>query len=204
MKDALDMMEHGYFAQSYVTFEQSLEAHEFVFAVEMFGGLLQKSRYEFEVEHEEVAIDSEDDWLISDDEVYLQIPIPQAVHNQVQALELWYFALDEITEQRMQNIRLEQGVSTSHVVATADEDGVITDRIEEGSEHHLNLPISRLTKDKKERLKIGGVEVGDEDDDGVIHFGNAEYVLDIEAPEEADSFNEMENPLTSKLEVEDD
>lgn len=199
MERAIELVKHGAFGRNYVVFEKSLDATEFLFAIDMFAGLMEMSQYEYEVHIEERTIDATDDDLIEEDEIVVQLPLPKASKFQTQANELWYVALDEIVEQRMQNIRLMQGVSTSHVVATADDEGTITDRIEEGAEHHLNLPISRLSKDKKDRLAIGGVEVGADDDGGAMVFSTGEYVLDI-----GDEAPEMEEPMTAMLEDEDE
>lgn len=203
MERAIELIRHGYFGRNYALFEESLDASEFAMAVDMFAGLLESSQYDFNVDTEVYIVDASDDPFIEDEEILVEVYYPQSEKYKTQAQELWYFALDEVVEQRMQNIRLQQGVSTSHVVATADEDGAITDRIEEGSEHHLNLPISRLTKDKKNRLKIGGVEVGAEEGDQHVTFTTGDYVMDLgnEVEEEAP---ELEGPITPELEVDEE
>lgn len=203
MERAIELVEHGYFGRNYVVFEQSLDASEFIHAVNMFAGLLEQSRYDFEVEKERRAIDASSDDLVGVDSIEVTLPLPQTKVYGSQAQELWHFALDEVVEQRMQHLRLVKGVDGEHIVATADEDGVITDTKTEASESHLNLPISRLSKDKKERLKIGGVEVGAEEGDQTFTFTTGDYVMDIgdEAPEETEP---MEEPMTAQLEPPED
>lgn len=207
MERASELVRHGAFGQNYVVFEKALEPHEFIFSVEMFGGLLERSQYDYDVTEKRRKIDTTDSDLINDDEVVVTLPMPDNPQYEQAAQELWFLCLDEIVEQRMQRIRITQGVDSNHVVATADDDGVITDRIEERSESHLNLPISRLSKDKKERMKMGGIEVGVDEDDSAVTFERNEYTLDVsemEPEEEAVEDIEELKPgdIGSEIEVE--
>jgi hypothetical protein len=63
--------------------------------------------------------------------------------------------------------------------------------LETWSEHHLNLPLSRLVSDRQTLLERGGVNV-DPDGDDSDSVGDDDIVLEIEA--DADSFETTEDP----------
>lgn len=186
---AAELFKHGYFAESYVSVAKYLSPTKFLFAVEMVGGLFQMSDYEFGVAEESVALDTSESVLVSEDVVGVDLPIP--TKNLFQADQLWQGALAEAEMRKMREVVFKEGVSKETYADTADVDGEITDTLTERTEHHLHLPISRLTKDIKEHLKNGGVEVGKDEDGNLLTFQQNDYTLEVqpeaEVPEDEDA-----------------
>lgn len=185
MERAHELFEHGYFASNYVNFAGKLSGEKFLFAVEMFDGLLDQSRFDFEREVDERAIDTSDSEYINEDKVSIELPFPTSNTYKFQAQELWYAALASVMQQNMHETVFEDGVSQRTIAQSADMEGKITDTKYEREEHHLHLPISRVTKDIKEHLKNGGVEVGSEDESGTLTFQKNDYTLSVEPDEES-------------------
>lgn len=185
MKRAHELFEHGYFATNYVNFAEKLSADKFIFAVEMFRGLLDQSTHDFDRAKEVRVIDTSESDIINEDEVAVELHLPQNEKYTFQANELWTAALKEVQVQNMQEVVFADGMETRTLTESADMEGQITDTHYESTEHHLHLPISRLAKDIKEHLKNGGVAV-DDDDGGVITFQKNDYTMDV-GPEEIDS-----------------
>lgn len=200
-----ELFTHGYFAESYINVAKWLAPTKFLFAVEMFGGLMEISQYEYDVDEETVVLDTSESPLIKDDAVSVEMPVP--TDYKFQADQLWQGALAEVEMRKMREVVFEDGVATSTYAGTADVDGQITDTLEEQTEHHLHLPISRLTKDIKEHLKNGGVEIGAEDESGVLTFQKNDYTLDISPDDETDSadaqsVSEVGEEFTKQLDAE--
>jgi len=184
MENWTEMIEHGGFAQKYLIFVKKLSPLKFIFAVEMFGGLMEMSDIDFEVTHELRELDTSESRFIDEDTVEITLPIPTNDAATFNASELWQAALDEVKMQNMQEVIFDEGVSQETVSASADMEGHITDTVTEKREHHLHLPISRLTKDIKNHMKNGGVTM-DDDDDAVLTFQKNDYTLSVE-PDEKD------------------
>ena len=185
MERAHELFEHGYFAVNYVNFAEKLSPSKFLFAVEMVNGLFEMSRHDFDIATEERVIDTSESDIIGDDTVGVELHIPQKTSLSFQANELWMAALDEVKVQNMQEAVFTKGMSEKTLADSADMEGQITDTKYEATEHHLHLPISRLTKDIKEHLQNGGVSI-DDDESGVVTFQQNDYTLDV-SPEETDS-----------------
>lgn len=206
---AHELFKHGYYAETYVNFAKRLSPTKFLFAVEMVGGLFEMSQYDFEIEHEEIALDTSESRLVQEDAVRVELPIPTATMYTFQADQLWQGALAEIEMRNMREVLFKEGLTKSTYAGSADVDGEITDTITESTEHHLHLPISRLTKDIKEHLKNGGVEIDAEDESGVLTFEKNDYTVDISpddevAQEDAQSVSEVSEDFTEKLESDED
>jgi hypothetical protein len=206
MKGAEKLFEHGWFAENYINFVEKLPAAKFVLAVEMFDGLLGMSRHEFECERVTKVIDTEDADIIPEDAVSIELPIPQNTGVMFQANELWMAALDEVKVKNMQEAIFKQGMERKTLTESADMEGSITDTHYESAEHHLHLPVSRLTKDIKEHLKNGGVSI-DEEDSGVVTFQKNDYTLDVGPQEDFDAepedHKEFSGDFTEQLQEEE-
>lgn len=185
MERAHELFKHGYFATNYINFAEKLDAAKFLFAVEMVGGLFEMSDHEFDLTTEERIIDASESQLIDQDNVGVELPIPQNDSLSVQANELWTAALKEVMQQNMQEAIFTEGMEKATVEATEGMEGQITDTLYGADEHHLHLPLSRVAKDIKEHLKNGGVSL-DDDDGGIVTFQRNDYTLDVE-PEEIES-----------------
>lgn len=179
MERHMELIEHGAFAQNYLVFAKALDPMKFVFAVEMFGGLLDMSSYDFEVEHAVRHIETDDSELVEEDEIEVGLPVPQRTDLSFQASELWQAALDEVKMQNMQEVIFTDGLSQETIAKSADMEGHITDTVTEDTEHHLHLPLSRVTKDIKNHLRNGGIDT-DDDEGGVLTFQQNDYTLTVE------------------------
>lgn len=185
MEQAQELFKHGHFATNYVNFVKHLSAEKFLFAVEMVGGLFEMSQHDFDVQTETRPIDTSDSDIIQEDVVEVELPIPSKTSLSLQADQLWHAALSEVEMNNMREAVFEEGHTKEKIAKTADMEGKITDTKYEDVEHHLHLPISRLTTDIKKYLKNGGVAV-DADESGVVTFQQNDYTLDV-SPQENDS-----------------
>lgn len=185
MERAHELFEHGYFATNYINFAEKISSAKFIFAVEMFRGLVEQSTHDFDPTREVRVIDTSESRLINEDEVAVELVLPGNEKYTFQANELWTAALKEVQVQNMQEAVFDDGMETRTLTDSADMEGQITDTHYESQEHHLHLPISRLAKDIKEHLQNGGVAV-DDDEGGVITFQKNDYTMDV-GPEETDS-----------------
>lgn len=202
MERAHELFEHGYFATNYVNFVQKLPADKFIFAVEMFRGLIEQSTHEFDIANEVRVVDTSESAIIAEDEVAVGLAMPKNEKFAFQANELWTAALKEVQVQNMQEAVFEEGMAKRTLADSADMEGSITDTVYEQTEHHLHLPISRLAKDIKEHLKNGGVAV-DDDDGAAVTFQQNDYTLDV-APDEsasgdAENVSEVSEDFHEKL-----
>ena len=202
MKRAHELFEHGYFATNYVNFAEKLSADKFIFAVEMFRGLIEQSTHDFDVQKEVRTIDTSASSIISEDQVAVELWIPADEKYALQANELWTAALKEVQVQNMQEVVFEDNMEKRTLTASSDMEGQITDTHYESTEHHLHLPISRLAGDIKDHLANGGVAT-DDDESGVIKFQKNDYTMDV-GPDESDSddaesVSEVSEEFTTKL-----
>jgi hypothetical protein len=205
MEQAEELYKHGYFSTNFVNFAEKLEADKFLFAVEMFGGLLEMSNHDFEVTEEERTIDSTESNMIAEDAVDVALPIPTNDMLMMQANELWTAALKEVMTQNMNEAIFQEGMEKQSVAASEGMEGQITDTITEPEEHHLHLPLSRVAKDIKNHLENGGI-VMDDDDGGVVTFQKNDYTLDVSPSEsdtdDAESLSETATDFSKQLEAE--
>lgn len=185
MERAHELFKHGYFAANYVNFAKKLNPTKFLFAIEMVGGLFEMSQHDFEIAKESRVISTESSELIAEDAVEVEMPIPTNTTLSFQADQLWQAALAEVEINNMREVVFEDEMEKQKIAQSADMEGKITDTKYESVEHHLHLPISRLTTDMKQHLQNGGVSLED-DEGGVITFQQNDYTLDVE-PQETDS-----------------
>jgi hypothetical protein len=194
MKQAHELFKHGYFASNYVNFAQKISGEKFLFAIEMFDGLVEQSRHDFEIKYDGRAIDMSESKFIAEDSVNVELPFPTNNLFKFQAQELWYASLASVMQQNMHETVFEEGVSQETIAQSADMEGKITDVKYEKQEHHLHLPISRVSKDIKEHLKNGGVSIKDDDDGDVLTFQKNDYTLSVgdDGPDSDGEENEVE------------
>jgi hypothetical protein len=197
---AHELFEHGYFATNYVNFAEKLDATKFIFAVQMLDGLFEMSDHDFNITRAERVIDTSNSGIIREDSAAVELPIPRSQGLQFQANELWMAALDEVKVQNMQEAIFTQGMEARTIAASADVEGQITDTVTEKEEHHLHLPVSRLTKDIKEHLKNGGVDV-DGDDSAAITFEQRDYTLDVQPDDDAESADDVAEEFSEAMEI---
>lgn len=188
MERAQELFKHGHFATNYVNFAKRLSPTKFLLAVEMVGGLFEMSQHDFEVEKETRTIDTEAADLIEEDAVEVELPIPTNSMLSLQADQLWQAALAEVEMNNMREAVFEDAMNhrvgeKEKISHTADMEGKITDTKTEAVEHHLHLPISRLTDDIKKHLKNGGVQLED-DNDATVTFEKHDYTMDVSPVED--------------------
>jgi len=203
MKHAKRLYKHGAFIESHRVLFEVMELADLMYAVGIYRGLLEQSRYSFDAEDEEVVVDVNDDELEAD-EALLEVPIPTRDTYLGQAESLLLASLDYA---RMKTLNVElfktgtfEGFTT--VATGTNEGGQIVDSIEEKREHHLNLPLSRLTKDYKKHLQAGGVDL-DADNDAV-KVDNRSYTLDYGPDADQDSGEGTYFPEGEEAEAEKD
>ncbi|UBF23155.1 hypothetical protein M1M34_gp004 [Haloarcula tailed virus 2] len=171
----------GAFVKSYTSLFGYLDPHKRIVVIELFGELLQDSMYDFEVEYITESIDlSNVDWADTDS-VNVNFPLP--TQNRQRAKYLWVAALEGIKMEAIEYkifedafSAAEYGLAEREITVTANEFGQVTD----AGEHHLNLPLSRVIKDHKDLMKLGGVnpDIMGENDEGEVVM--REWVLDVE------------------------
>jgi hypothetical protein len=192
-----ELFEHGHFAYNYINFAKRLSAEKFIFAMELMGGLLEQSTYDYETEIHHRTIDTEDSDVISEDAVDIGIPIPTNTTYSLQASELLQAALSEVEMNNMREIVFRDGVEKSVTEKATDMEGHFTDTIDGTAEHHLHLPISRLSSDIRDHLETGGV-VMDDDEDGVT-FQQRNYTLDLQSADDDADVDGQEDIAASIL-----
>lgn len=209
MERAQELFKHGHFATNYVNFAKHLPATKFLFAVEMVGGLFELSEYEFGIEREPRTIDTSNSELIEEDAVEVELPIPTDNSLSLQADQLWQAALAEVEMNNMREAVFMDATNgrvgeKEETTKAADMEGTFTDTITERVEHHLHLPISRLTDDIKKHLKNGGVTM-DDDDGNIITFEQKDYTLDVSPtdPDEAEESGDVATDFTTQLQEEE-
>lgn len=157
-ENAEELWETGRFAANYIYAFDRVSTAKQLYAVTLFDDLLEESAYDFETEYAAHTITADDVDFIPAETVTVDFPVPQS--RTYRANALWFAALDFIRLQNMQEVVLEDGPEKEEVIGVTD-DG---EPIYTTEEHHLNLPISRLTKDYDRHLTAGGVNGTEEGD----------------------------------------
>lgn len=169
-----------------------------VLALALYDSLTAQSMYDFEVDVQEIEISFADDRrehpippdiepLLEpsddgdDDGPWLSIGIPVPNDHAYRCFCLAQAAFDEIKRVKINETIAEDGLLGESIAASGTaESGHIVDTVTEEIEHPLNLAYSRLTKDRKEDLKIGGVLVDDESDVEVTVDGAEDLIMDVD------------------------
>lgn len=168
--DPRELLQHGLFTESLENFYKHIPPRKRVYIWAVFTDLVEQSIFEFQTETNAVFIDCSDDESMReqfpvDENDKLELHVAQPTVQVDRALSLWLAAIDRT---KMLNATLEvtaDGLSTSETShAQLDEQGQFV-TIEEKSEHSLNLPLSRLSRDIQELLAYGGVGVDEAGDD---------------------------------------
>lgn len=130
--------------------------------------LLSDSQYEFAPEYKTVEFDFEDadfEPEVEQDGSVYEFEVPYATEKVDRSLNLWAAAIDEVKKMRVNAIITEKDMrskTTSNAQLTSPTENDPSQEfktIEEWSEHYLNLPYSRLVRDRKDLLAYGGIEV---------------------------------------------
>lgn len=178
--NAEELLQHGFFTETVDHHVHHLDPWRRVFVHGTFEVLMGDSRYEFAPEYETKTFDFTDSEIVpsqanEDDTLDVEVAYPTDHANR--AIVLFIAAADELKMLDMQSRIMEVGdgagmgevssteyadFTSSTVPGEGGGEPKAWQTLEEVSEHHLNLPLSRLVKDHKELLKFGGVEVDGE------------------------------------------
>lgn len=196
MKTAEEALQTGVYSKSLDHVYENLGAWQQLFGWGLFESLLGESTYEFGEEYKQMEFDFSDEEFepdgVADDGTFIcEVAYPTqhldpslslfaAAMMGVQIIEVQSKVMDETGE--------DEGMMESKTIETAqltappseyDSSPQEFKTLETWSEHHLNLPLSRLITDRTKLLKRGGVTVDPEDKDDSIDAD--EVVLEIEA-----------------------
>lgn len=190
MKGHKALQKTGAFAQSYLTMFDRMEPHKRLVCIRMFQDFLEQSIYEFESEEVLEVVDTESVEWTDEDEVAVNFPVP--TENTNRAKYLWVATLEFIRAENIEEQLFEDAMRQSNApgeitVTVYGDDGPVG---EEDREHHLNLPLSRIIKDHKDLLKMGGVSM-ETSEEGSVTVTEREWVVDFQEPApEADPEND--------------
>jgi hypothetical protein len=197
MKTAEEQLQSGLFAQSIDHVYANLGPWKRLFGWGSFESLMGESTYEFGVEYEPRQFDFSDADLVPDDadeDGVMEVRCGYPTQHTDPALSLYVAAMmgvQMITVQpRIMYENPEEGerMMESKTIETAQLTAPPTEHdpseqefktLETWSEHHLNLPLSRIVTDRPKLLERGGVDTDAEDDDADVDASNV--VLEIEA-----------------------
>lgn len=201
---AKETFKHGLSVDSHKSVYQYLSPMKQVVLWAMFDDLLDESNFAYDPKYDEIAIDCTDggegtvssqevseerlrEVLPVDDDGCVRIEVPTATDYIDRARSLWLASIDGIKMENVQEVIMEEGMQRENVIDVAEtSDGGFVE-LTEMVEHHLNLPYSRLTRDRRELLEYGGVGVdvaSDDAPDQVVEI----YDSPLDDEEEAFSF----------------
>lgn len=204
-------MDTGLHTKSIFHFLDKLSPLKTALAFGKFDDLLAESIYDFEIEDTMlVSVDFTDsdakylvaEYLDEDDNLNIDVPITTAKRDQATSLLL--AAMDAI---KMLNIQAKLAEADMEMETTADSEYIFGEdgdghwvELTEKTEHHLNLPYSRLVRDRTELLQYGGVgiekpEESDETPSQVIEFYDSPTSTDAIPPEALSEGFEAEIPI---------
>jgi len=204
MDRASDVFTHGYYSKTIRHVFEHLEPWQKLTALGWYDSYVQESRFEFDASFEEYRIDFSDydgslpleveAQLNERGEMVVGVPIPHT--HAVRAFALYRAALADVKAGLADRALLDTSDGTAmerETVVGTTESGTVTDF----DEHHLNLPLSRIDKDKEELLAFGGVPI-DGTDDGVGTGASSpdQLILDLE---ETSALRSDPNPIEQEM-----
>lgn len=172
---AQEALQHGFYSKTVDHHYDKLDAWEKTVVHGLFESLMGDSHYEFSPEYETKVMDySECDLVpsVADEDDTLELDVPYPTEKGDRAMSLMVASCMTLTAMDMQGTIMDSTGGTGMGEATTnaeaeyvgyDESSSKTfETLEELEEHHLNLPLSRVTRDRKELLKYGGVNIDGE------------------------------------------
>lgn len=166
---AQELFKHGLYSQSLKKVYERVEPSKQALMWALFDDLLDESIFNFESDYREIEIDcdgtsAEKQFPVNDENV-LKVEVPQPTEYLDRSQSLFFAAIDGIKLMNIQESILTEGIEveeTTHADLDSSENFV---ELKQLSEHHLNLPYSRLARDRSEFLEYGGVGVDEASDD---------------------------------------
>jgi hypothetical protein len=220
MKSAQEHAQTGLFAQSIDSFYENVDPFKQLIGWGAFEALMDESSYEFGVEYESRTFDFADANIQPDgvdEDGQLEVRCGYPTQHTDPALSLYVAAMMGVqmiavqprimAENREdgQGMMEERSVEAAQLTAPPSEHDPSPQEfktLETWSEHHLNLPLSRLVTDRPKLLERGGVntDAADETDDDVQNV-----VLDIEAdPDGTETSDGVTDPNYASTDLTDD
>jgi len=165
----------------------------------LFASLLDESTYDYDTEHETKTFDFSESAYTppsadEDGTVAVSVVYPRAKPDR--AVALWNAAMDSVMALSIKAETMDgeapvaATTSTSHAQLTSpteDNPRQNFKTLEELSEHPLNLPYSRLVRDRTDLLEYGGVEVGSEQSAGGLSVDD--LVMNVSANPDDEDMN---------------
>jgi hypothetical protein len=206
MERARDAFTHGLFSKSIKHVFDKLPPWQQLSALGRYDAYIAESQYSFDAELQDHTIDFSDfDGTLpieiaaecDDEEVTVGVPIPSEYENRAYAL--YRVAISDVKSGLAERSILDStdagAMETERVIDVDPETGRQVTDIEE---HHLNLSLSRLDKDRKELLSFGGVTV-DADDDGVNLNVDSPDELVLDLDDGSDAATDEPNPIEQDM-----
>lgn len=166
---AQELFKHGLYARSLKNVYGKVSPEKQMLMWALFDDLLGESLFNFSLDYREIAIDcdgtdSAKQFPVDEDNV-LHLEVPQPTDYLDRSQSLFLAAIDGIKLMNIQESIMREGMEIEEIThADLDEDdNYVT--LPQFREHHLNLPYSRLTRDRSELLAYGGVGVDEASDD---------------------------------------
>lgn len=187
-----DNFETGAYSKSYKSLADNMPVHTYAVAIALYKDLRGESVHDFgEATVTEHELDASDVEWFEEDAVTMQFPIGDQKRAQEKAL--WFAALDFCRIEAMEEKQFEDAIADNTTVGEREAVVAVTDNgqeITDEEEHHLNLPMSRITKDYKRHLEFGGVPIEASDDEDEtssrewhINIGGEETSVSAESAE---------------------
>lgn len=220
MKRARDLFEHGLHSKTVRHVFDKLDAWQKVTVLGWWESYIDESVYDFGIEWSETtvsdsaAVDDNDgpvttegtyDALeveLDEETVTVGVPVPQ--EHETRCFALFRAAVMDMKAGLADRVLLDTEDGTTamereQTVSVTDEGQEITDE----AEHHLNLPVSRLDKDRTDVLAFGGVPVDGGADVEVDVSGAEELVMDLTDDDYATPTAVDHDPVTTASALDD-
>lgn len=198
-KTAEEHLQTGFFSSSIDHLFANLDPMKKMFAWGTFESLMGMSNYEFAPEYRTRQLDFSNSDIQPDhinDDGTLDVDFAYPTQYLHPALALYQAACQEMKILSVQPLLMKEdeksGPMERHTVQqaqltspTESDPSQHFEKIEGLEEHHLNLPLSRVIKDQKRLLKLGGVEVDpSSESNSDQNFVEGDVVLEIDAESE--------------------
>jgi len=185
MERASELLTHGLYAKTIHHVFEKLSPWQQLTVLGWYDDYVQESTYAFDESLETQYIDFSDfggEMPLEvethlDENSQLPVDVPVPTDHAARCFALFRAAVMDIKAGLADRALLETEDGTTamereQVVSVTDEGYEITDE----AEHHLNLPLSRIDKDKDELLAFGGVPI-DSDSNVEMNVGEAEELV---------------------------
>jgi len=201
MRTAEDYTQSGFFHKTIDHLYADLTPWQRLFGWGVYESLMGDSSYDFAVEYRPHTFDFSDEVLRPDDcddDGLLDVKCGYPTEHQDPALSLYAAAMmgvqmvsvqpkimrtetDETGEEtsRMMESKTIESAQLTAPPSKHDPSPQQFKTLETWSEHHLNLPLSRLVNDRKKLLKMGGVST--DPDEQAEEISDSDIVVEIEA-----------------------